>query len=409
MIERRRTGTVRIGQIEVGSAHPIVVQSMTNTDTADVESTVEQVRQLHEAGSELVRVTVNTKQAAQAVPQIIRRLASEGVDVPVVGDFHYNGHKLLAAYPECAGALSKYRINPGNVGMGQHRDENFKLIIARALENEKPVRIGVNWGSLDQTLLTELMDANAGLAEPEDAREVLIQAIVESGVRSAELAEEYGLEHDCVIISAKVSTVQDLIEVYRRLAHRCDYPLHLGLTEAGMGNKGIVSSAAALSILLQEGIGDTIRVSLTPQPGGDRVEEVKVAQQILQSLGIRSFTPQVSACPGCGRTTSTFFQELAEEIDVHVREKITLWRKMHPGVENLKVAVMGCVVNGPGESKHADIGISLPGTGEDPKAPVYVDGRHLTTLKGPDIAREFLKIMEEYVSNKYELQLTADN
>lgn len=409
MIERRRTGTVRIGQIEVGSSHPIVVQSMTNTDTADVEATVKQVRQLHEAGSEIVRVTVNTKQAAQAVPQIIRRLASEGVDVPVVGDFHYNGHQLLAAYPECAGALSKYRINPGNVGMGQHRDENFKQIIDRALENQKPVRIGVNWGSLDQTLLTELMDANAGLDEPEDAREVLIQAIVESGVRSAELAEEYGLKHDCVIISAKVSTVQDLIEVYRRLASRCDYPLHLGLTEAGMGNKGIVSSAAALSILLQEGIGDTIRVSLTPQPGGDRVEEVKVAQQILQSLGIRSFTPQVSACPGCGRTTSTFFQELAEEIDVHVKEKIKLWRKIHPGVEDLKVAVMGCVVNGPGESKHADIGISLPGTGEDPKAPVYVDGRHLTTLRGPDIAKEFLKIMEGYVSNKYKLQLTVDH
>ena len=409
MIERRRTGTVRIGQIKVGSSHSIVVQSMTNTDTADVEATVKQVRQLHEAGSEIVRVTVNTKQAAQAVPQIIRRLASEGVDVPVVGDFHYNGHQLLAAYPECAGALSKYRINPGNVGMGQHRDENFKQIIDRALENQKPVRIGVNWGSLDQTLLTELMDANARQAEPEDAREVLIQAIVESGVRSAELAEEYGLEHDHVIISAKVSTVQDLIKVYRRLASRCDYPLHLGLTEAGMGNKGIVSSAAALSILLQEGIGDTIRVSLTPQPGGDRVEEVKVAQQILQSLGIRSFTPQVSACPGCGRTTSTFFQELAEEIDVHVREKIKLWRKMYPGVENLKVAVMGCVVNGPGESKHADIGISLPGTGEDPKAPVYVDGRHLTTLRGPGIAGEFLKILEGYVSNKYKLQLTVDH
>jgi len=402
MIDRRKTVTVQVGQVPIGSDHPIVVQSMTNTDTADIEATVEQSRQLFQAGSEWVRVTVNTKEAAQAIPEIVDRLEGEGLQVPIIGDFHYNGHLLLTRYPECARKLSKYRINPGNVGMGKHHDENFKQMIQVALENDKPIRIGVNWGSLDQKLLARLMDSNAQLPEPKASSEVLMDAMVQSALESAALAEEYGLAHQRIVLSAKVSAAPDLIQVYRRLASLCDYPLHLGLTEAGMGTRGVVVSTAALSILLQEGIGDTIRVSLTPQPGGDRTEEVFVAQQILQSLNIRSFAPQVSACPGCGRTTSTFFQELTEEIQRHVKEKMALWREVHPGVEDLKVAVMGCVVNGPGESKHADIGISLPGTGESPKAPVYADGRHLTTLKGSNIAQEFIEILGKYVKERYE-------
>ena len=401
MIERRKTVTVRIGQVPIGSDHPIVVQSMTNTDTADIEATVEQSRQLFQAGSEWVRVTVNTEEAAQAIPEIVDRLEGEGLQVPIIGDFHYNGHLLLTRYPECARKLSKYRINPGNVGMGKHHDENFKQMIQVALENDKPIRIGVNWGSLDQKLLARLMDSNAQLPEPKESGEVLMDAMVQSALESAALAEEYGLAHQRIVLSAKVSAAPDLIKVYRRLASICDYPLHLGLTEAGMGTRGVVVSTSALSILLQEGIGDTLRVSLTPQPGGDRTEEVFVAQQILQSLNIRSFAPQVSACPGCGRTTSTFFQELTEDIQQHVKEKMAVWREVYPGVEDLKVAVMGCVVNGPGESKHADIGISLPGTGESPKAPVYVDGRHLTTLKGSNIAQEFIEILEKYVKERY--------
>lgn len=402
MIKRRKTVTVEVGDVPIGSEHPIVVQSMTNTDTADVEATVEQSRQLFQAGSELVRVTVNTDEAAQAVPEIVDRLEAKGLQIPIIGDFHYNGHILLTRYPECARKLSKYRINPGNVGMGKHHDENFKQMIDVALENDKPIRIGVNWGSLDQKLLARLMDDNAQLPKPRDSTEVLMDAMIRSALESAALAEECGLAHERIVLSAKVSAAPDLIEVYRRLAALCDYPLHLGLTEAGMGTRGVVVSTAALSVLLQEGIGDTIRVSLTPQPGGDRAEEVFVAQQILQSLNIRSFAPQVSACPGCGRTTSTFFQELAEEILQHVKEKMAHWRGVHPGVEDLKVAVMGCVVNGPGESKHADIGISLPGTGESPKAPVYADGQHLTTLKGPNIAQDFIEILEEYVKKRYE-------
>ena len=381
--------------MKVGSAHPIVVQSMTNTDTADVAATAAQVRALHAAGSELVRVTVNNEAAAEAVPHIVAQ-----VDVPVIGDFHYNGHLLLTKYPACARALAKYRINPGNVG-AKRRDEHFRTIIEVALANDRPVRIGVNWGSLDQQLLTELMDENARRAEPLDARDVLIEAMLASALRSAELAEQCGLPHDRIILSAKVSGVQDLVDVYRRLAQLSEYPLHLGLTEAGRGAKGIIASAAGLSILLQEGIGDTIRVSLTPRPGGDRTEEVQVAQQILQSLGLRSFTPQVSACPGCGRTTSTFFQEMAEQIQSHLREQMPRWRERYPGVESLRVAVMGCVVNGPGESKHADIGISLPGTFEEPKAPVYVDGRLEVTLKGDAIVPEFLRILEQYVATRY--------
>src|SRR5213082_774013 len=368
---------------------------MTNSDTADVDATVAQVRALHEAGSELVRVTVNNDAAAAAVPAIVAQ-----VDVPVIGDFHYNGHLLLTKYPKCAAALAKYRINPGNVG-AKRRDEHFRTIIDVALEHGKPVRIGVNWGSLDQQLLTELMDENARRTEPLDAREVMLEAMVASATRSAELAEECGLAHDAIIISAKVSGVQDLVEVYRKLAARCDYPLHLGLTEAGLGTKGIVASTAGLSILLADGIGDTIRVSLTPKPNGDRTEEVQVAQQILQSLGIRSFTPQVTACPGCGRTTRTFFQEMAEQIQTHLREQMPAWRARYPGVETLRVAVMGCVVNGPGESKHADIGISLPGTFEEPKAPVYVDGKLVVTLRGENIVREFLTILEQYVRTRY--------
>ena len=397
---RRPTPTVDVGGIPVGSRHPIVVQSMTNTDTADADATAIQVAQLAHAGSELVRVTVNTDAAAAAVPDIVGKLHDLGVAVPVIGDFHYNGHLLLAKFPEAARVLAKYRINPGNVG-SKHHDANFQTIVRVAIENDKPIRIGVNWGSLDQQLLTELMDANARLDDPRDSRDVMIEAMVESAVRSAELAESTGLGHDRIILSAKVSGVRDLVEVYRILADRCDYPLHLGLTEAGLGMKGIVASTAGLSILLNRGIGDTIRVSLTPAPGGDRTEEVQVAQQVLQSLGLRSFLPQVSACPGCGRTTSTFFQEMASDIQGYLRERMPDWREQHPGVEDLRVAVMGCVVNGPGESKHADIGISLPGTFEEPVAPVFVDGKLDRTLRGGRIVPEFLEILEAYVDRRY--------
>jgi (E)-4-hydroxy-3-methylbut-2-enyl-diphosphate synthase len=373
---------------------------MTNTDTADAVSTALQVAELARAGSRLVRVTVNNDDAARAVPEIASRLADMGVSVPVIGDFHYNGHLLLAKYPATARTLAKYRINPGNVG-GKRRDENFRTIIQIALENDKPVRIGVNWGSLDQDLLTELMDANARSTESQTAKQVYIEAMLQSALRSAAIAEEMGLGHDRIIISAKVSGVQDLLTVYRQLAQRCDYPLHLGLTEAGLGSKGIIASTAALSILLSEGIGDTIRVSLTPRPGGDRTEEVRVAQQVLQSLELQSFNPQVTACPGCGRTTSTFFQHMAEDIQGYLREQMPVWRDKYPGVEELHVAVMGCVVNGPGESKHANIGISLPGTFEEPKAPVYVDGKLLVTLKGDTIVPDFLKILDDYVERTY--------
>jgi (E)-4-hydroxy-3-methylbut-2-enyl-diphosphate synthase len=373
---------------------------MTNTDTADASGTALQVAELARAGSRLVRITVNNDAAARAVPEIASRLADMGVSVPLIGDFHYNGHLLLVKYPAAAKTLDKYRINPGNVG-GKRRDENFRTIIQIALDNEKPVRIGVNWGSLDQDLLTTLMDDNARSAEPQPAKEVYIEAMIQSALRSAFIAEEMGLGHDHIIISAKVSGVQDLLEVYRQLAARCDYPLHLGLTEAGLGSKGIVASTAALSILLSAGIGDTIRVSLTPRPGGDRTEEVNVAQQILQSLELQSFNPQVTACPGCGRTTSTFFQHMAEDIQTYLREQMPTWRERYPGVIDMKVAVMGCVVNGPGESKHANIGISLPGTFEDPKAPVYVDGKLMVTLKGETIVPEFLRILEEYVDKTY--------
>jgi (E)-4-hydroxy-3-methylbut-2-enyl-diphosphate synthase len=399
-LNRRSTVTTVVGGVPVGSDHPIVVQSMTNTDTADIPATVAQVAALAKAGSELVRVTVNNEDAAAAVPRIVEELSRLGIEVPIIGDFHYNGHLLLTRHPACAQALAKYRINPGNVG-GKRHDENFRAIIDVALANAKPVRIGVNWGSLDQQLLTEMMDANARLPDPRDARDVTMDAMVQSALRSAELAEAAGLAHDRIILSAKLSGVQDLVEVYRRLAGACDYPLHLGLTEAGLGAKGIIASTAGLSILLQEGIGDTIRVSLTPAPGGDRTEEVQVAQQVLQSLGLRSFSPQVTSCPGCGRTTSTFFQEMAQEIQDYLREKMSVWRVERPGVEELRVAVMGCVVNGPGESKHANIGISLPGTFEEPKAPVYVDGRLLVTLKGEGIVPRFLEILEEYVATRY--------
>jgi (E)-4-hydroxy-3-methylbut-2-enyl-diphosphate synthase len=397
---RRATPTVEIGGVLVGSCHPVVVQSMTNTDTADVAGTTAQALALAEAGSELVRVTVNTEDAAAAVPAIVNGLAARGVPVPIVGDFHYNGHLLLAKYPDCARALAKYRINPGNVG-GRRRDEHFRTIVEIAVANDKPVRIGVNWGSLDQDLLTAMMDENASLAQPREALEVTMEAMVESALRSARLAEETGLPHDRILLSAKVSLVPDLVDVYRKLAARCDYPLHLGLTEAGMGIKGIVASAAALGVLLEEGIGDTIRVSLTPTPGGDRTEEVRVAQQILQSLGMRSFTPQVTSCPGCGRTTSTFFQQMAEDIQGYLLRRMPDWKTTRPGVERLRVAVMGCVVNGPGESKHADLGISLPGTFEDPVAPVYMDGRLLTTLRGEAIVADFLAILDDYVARKY--------
>jgi (E)-4-hydroxy-3-methylbut-2-enyl-diphosphate synthase len=390
-----------VGSVFVGGGHPIVVQSMTNTDTVDAKATAQQIESLARAGSELVRITVNTKQAAAAVSHIIERLGERGVQVPVIGDFHYNGHILLRDYPDCARALAKYRINPGNVGPGQHHDKNFQAMIDVALENDKPVRIGVNWGSLDQGLLTRLMDENASRPDPRDARDVMHEAIVASGLESAELAERSGLPHDRIILSAKVSEVQDLISVYRNLAARCDYPLHLGLTEAGMGSKGIVASTAALGVLLQEGIGDTIRVSLTPRPGGDRTEEVIVAQQILQTMGLRSFSPLVTACPGCGRTTSTLFQEMAEDIQNYIREQMPAWREKYEGVEELKVAVMGCVVNGPGESKHANLGISLPGTGEEPRAPVYVDGRMFRTLQGPKIVTDFMNILDEYIESHY--------
>jgi len=397
---RRQTVTARVGGIPIGSDHPIVVQSMTNTDTADPVSTADQVVALARAGSQLVRITVNNEEAAAAVPEIARRVSDAGVEVPLIGDFHYNGHLLLSKYPGCAQTLAKYRINPGNVG-GKRRDEHFRQIIEIALDNDKPVRIGVNWGSLDQDLLTTLMDENALQPQPLDARDVMIEAMLQSALRSAALAEEVGLSHDRILISAKVSLVPDLVDVYRLLAARCDFPLHLGLTEAGLGTKGVVASTAGLAILLADGIGDTIRVSLTPRPNGDRTEEVIVAQQILQSLGLRSFTPQVTACPGCGRTTSTFFQHMAEDIQTYLREQMPIWRSQHPGVETMRVAVMGCIVNGPGESKHANIGISLPGTFEEPKAPVYVDGKLVVTLRGDTIVPEFLKLLEDYVARTY--------
>src|SRR5947207_889417 len=410
-IQRRKSVTATVGGVKVGSDAPVVVQSMTNTDTADVPSTVRQTAALARAGSELVRVTVNNEAAAAAVPRIADELERQGVRVPIIGDFHYNGHLLLKKFPECAQALAKYRINPGNVSVGRKNDNNFRAMIEVAVKNRKPVRIGVNWGSLDQQLLTRLMDENSRSANPKDAREVTMEAMVVSALNSAALAEKYGLRPDQIILSAKVSGVQDLLDVYRSLAARCSYPLHLGLTEAGMGAKGIVASSAALGVLLQEGIGDTIRVSLTPAPAGDRTEEVRVAQQILQSLGIRSFTPQVTACPGCGRTTSTFFQEMAQQIHDYLREQMPLWKGRYTGVEEMKVAVMGCVVNGPGESKHASLGISLPGTFEEPKAPVYVDGRLFTTLKGEKIVAEFITILDEYVDSHYaskaEVQVTA--
>jgi (E)-4-hydroxy-3-methylbut-2-enyl-diphosphate synthase len=403
---RRPTTSVSVGGVLIGSRHPVVVQSMTNTDTADADGTALQVAALAHAGSELVRITVNNDAAAAAVPVIRRKLDDLGVGVPIIGDFHYNGHQLLIEYPEMAGALAKYRINPGNVGTKRH-DENFVTIIRVALEYDTPVRIGVNWGSLDQALLTELMDANARLASPADSRDVMIEAMIQSALRSAELAEATGMGHDRIIISAKVSGVRDLVDVYRSLAARCDYPLHLGLTEAGMGMKGIVASTAGLSLLLEQGIGDTIRVSLTPAPGGDRTEEVLVAQQVLQSMGLRSFTPQVSACPGCGRTTSTFFQEMAQQIQAYLRAQMPIWAASYPGVEEMRVAVMGCVVNGPGESKHADIGISLPGTFEQPVAPVYVDGALRTTLRGEGLVAEFIGILDQYVATRYGGAATA--
>ncbi len=404
-VKRRTTVPVDVGGVTVGGDAPIVVQSMTNTDTADVASTVEQVKLLADAGSEIVRVTVNHDEAAKALPDIVRRLRDGGYTTPIVGDFHYNGHLLLKKYPEAARALAKLRINPGNVGT-KHRDANFQQIIDVAVEHDKPVRIGVNWGSLDQRLLTELMDENARQAQPKDAQVVLLEAMIESALRSAALAEESGLGHDRIVISAKVSSVPDLLSVYRMLAPRCDYPLHLGLTEAGLGAKGIVATTAALAPLLLDGIGDTIRVSLTPRPGGDRAEEVRVAQQILQSLGIRHFEPQVTSCPGCGRTTSTFFQEMAEDITGFIRDRMPEWRTKYPGVEEMEVAVMGCVVNGPGESKHANIGISLPGTFEEPKAPVYVDGEHSVTLKGEGLVEEFKSILEDYVARRYGVEIT---
>jgi (E)-4-hydroxy-3-methylbut-2-enyl-diphosphate synthase len=400
-LQRRKSVTVKVGNVRVGSSVPVVVQSMTNTDTADVQGTVQQVAALATAGSELVRVTVNNDSAAKALPAIVEGLSKLGIDVPIVGDFHYNGHLLLKKYPECARALAKYRINPGNVSIGRKDDDNFRTMIECAVENQKPVRIGVNWGSLDQALLTRMMDENSKRAKPADARDVMIEAMLVSAIDSAHAAERYGLRPDQIILSAKVSGVRDLIEVYELLAARCDYALHLGLTEAGMSMKGIVASTAGLAPLLLKGIGDTIRVSLTPKPGGDRTEEVQVAQQILQSLGIRSFAPQVTACPGCGRTSSTYFQELTQDIQAYVRDSMPVWRERYPGVEELKLAVMGCVVNGPGESKHANIGISLPGTFEDPKAPVYVDGRLMTTLRGDDIVTDFKKILDEYVAARY--------
>ncbi len=398
---RRKSRPVKVGHVEVGGNAPIVVQSMTNTDTADVAATVEQVFALARAGSEVVRITVNTAEAAAAVPYIREALDARGCNVPLVGDFHFNGHRLLSQHPECARVLDKYRINPGNVGKGSKRDEQFSTMIEMACRYEKPVRIGVNWGSLDQELAVRMMDENARSPEPKDAAEVTREALVVSALQSAAQAERWGLPGDRILLSAKVSGVQDLIRVYRNLASRCDYPLHLGLTEAGMKSKGIVASTAALAVLLQEGIGDTIRVSLTPDPGGDRTLEVQVAQEILQTMGLRSFAPMVIACPGCGRTTSTFFQELAARIQSYLRAQMPVWRSAYPGVEEMHVAVMGCVVNGPGESKHADVGISLPGSGENPVAPVFVDGQKTVTLKGDRIAEEFQAIVEDYVRNRF--------
>lgn len=407
LIERRRSVPVDVGGVTVGGANPIVVQSMTNTDTADVAATVNQVMALARAGSELVRVTVNTDEAARAVPRIVDTLNQFGLRVPIVGDFHYNGHLLLRKYPDCARALAKYRINPGNVNLGKKHDDNFRTMVETAVEYDRPVRIGVNWGSLDQSLLTRMMDENASSPNPLNAREVTINAIVASGILSAQAAESYGLPRNKIIISAKVSGVPDLIDVYRRLARECDYALHLGLTEAGLGAKGIVATTAALSILLQEGIGDTIRASLTPLPNGDRTDEVFVCQQILQSLELRSFAPQVTACPGCGRTTSTFFQDMADQIQTYLRQQMPIWKERLAGVEEMKVAVMGCVVNGPGESKHANIGISLPGTFEEPVAPVYVDGRLLKTLRGDHIVAEFIDILNDYVDRTYAVAETT--
>lgn len=401
MIQRRKSVAVNVGGVLVGGDNPIVVQSMTNTDTADAVATAQQIIALARAGSELVRITVNTKEAAAQVADIVARVRDAGYNTPIIGDFHYNGHILLSEFKDCAQALAKYRINPGNVGAGKHHDDNFKRMVEVAIENDKPVRIGVNWGSLDQALLTRMMDENSKSPNPRDAREVTFDAICMSAIQSAQFAEELGLPRNKIILSAKVSGVQDLIVVYRDLARRGDYALHLGLTEAGMGTKGIVASTAGLAVLLQEGIGDTIRVSLTPAPNGDRTEEVIVAQQILQSLEVRAFTPQVTACPGCGRTTSTLFQEMADDIGKYLRQQMPIWRGQYPGVAELKVAVMGCVVNGPGESKHANLGISLPGTGETPRAPVYVDGKLRTTLKGETIVPEFIEILNEYVATKY--------
>ncbi|MBS2007164.1 MAG: flavodoxin-dependent (E)-4-hydroxy-3-methylbut-2-enyl-diphosphate synthase [Cyanobacteria bacterium SZAS TMP-1] len=399
--KRRQSVSVQIGDKWIGGNHPVLVQSMTNTPTEDPRATAEQVIELYKAGSEIVRITVNTREAAQAVPTIVSTIEKAGYNIPLVGDFHYNGHLLLKQYPDCARLLAKYRINPGNVGRGDRHDENFKLMVEAAIQWHKPVRIGVNWGSLDQDLLARMMDENAALKEPREGHEVLIDAIVESAVSSAAAAEKLGLPASQIVLSAKVSEVSDLIVVYEKLAARCNHALHLGLTEAGMGMKGIVASTAALSILLSRGIGDTIRVSLTPEPGANRDLEVRVCQQILQSLDIRSFTPQVTACPGCGRTTSTVFQELAQDIEKHLSAQRLIWQEKYPGVESLKVAVMGCIVNGPGESKHADIGISLPGTGEEPRAPVYVDGSHVTTLSGPNLAVDFITLVNDYVEKRY--------
>ena len=399
--KRRHSVAVKIGSVTIGGSNPIVVQSMTNTDTANVETTVQQTQQLAAAGSELVRITVNTTEAAAAVAKIREKLDALGCYVPLVGDFHYNGHKLLTDYPECARALSKYRINPGNVGFGKKRDDQFAVMIEQAILNDKPVRIGVNWGSLDQELLTKMMDVNAKKTNPLDADDVMQEALIVSALNSAEQAEKIGLSRDHIILSCKVSGVQKLISVYRNIAKRCDYALHLGLTEAGMGSKGIVASTASIGVLLQEGIGDTIRISLTPEPGGDRCNEVIVAQEILQTMGLRSFTPLVTACPGCGRTTSTVFQELADSIQAYVRSQMPIWREKYIGVEEMNLAVMGCVVNGPGESKHADIGISLPGTGENPSAPVFIDGKKTVTLKGDKIVEDFRNIVDKYVENKY--------
>jgi len=401
LLPRRSSIGVKTGSVQIGGGRPLVVQSLTNTHTADIEGTGPQIAALSRAGSESVRITVDREEAAAAVPHIRDRVAAKGLDVPIVGDFHYNGHMLLSQYPACAEALAKYRINPGNVGFKEKKDRNFSMMIETALRFDKPIRIGVNWGSLDQALLTELMDRNAKSSTPIDARHVMHEAVVQSGVLSAARARDLGLGADKIIISAKCSEVQDLIAVYRLLAQRCDYALHLGLTEAGMGSKGIVASTAALSVLLQEGIGDTIRISLTPEPGGDRTREVIVAQEILQTMGLRSFAPMVIACPGCGRTTSTVFQELAQDIHTYVRDRMGDWRRDYPGFETLQLAVMGCIVNGPGESKHAHIGISLPGTGELPSAPVYVDGKKVATLRGADIANQFKSIVETYVKERW--------